>query len=133
MEKGHLYWSSDITPDYSPLEAGLGFRVNFNKGDFIGRDVLLKQRDAGVKQRLVTFLLDDYLPLYGSEAVMVDGKVVGVTTGGNFGYTAGKAIGYGYLSVACSAGPGESRLGKIAKAKIATKAAYDPENLRLKA
>ena len=99
MEKGYLYWSSDITPDYSPLEAGLGFRVNFNKGDFIGRDALLKQRDAGVKQRLVTFLLDEYLPLYGSEAVMVDGKVVGVTTGGNFGYTAGKAIGYGYLPV----------------------------------
>jgi 4-methylaminobutanoate oxidase (formaldehyde-forming) len=135
MEKGYLYWSSDITPDYSPLEAGLGFRVNFTKGDFIGRDVLLKQRDAGVKQRLVTFLLDEYLPLYGSEAVMVDGKVVGVTTGGNFGYTAGKAIGYGYLPVALVE-RGEVEIeafGKVSKARIATKAAYDPENLRLKA
>jgi 4-methylaminobutanoate oxidase (formaldehyde-forming) len=135
MEKGYLYWSSDITPDYSPLEAGLGFRVNFNKGDFIGRDALLKQREAGVKQKLVTFLLDEYLPLYGSEAVMMDGKVVGVTTGGNFGYSVGKAIGYGYLPVDLIArGTVEiEAFGKVAKAKIATKAAYDPENLRLKA
>jgi 4-methylaminobutanoate oxidase (formaldehyde-forming) len=135
MEKAYLYWSSDITPDYSPLEAGLGFRVNFNKGDFIGRDPLLKQREAGVKQKLVTFLLDEYLPLYGSEAVMVDGKVVGVTTGGNFGYSVGKAIGYGYLPVDL-VGRGAVEIeafGKVSKAKIATKAAYDPENLRLKA
>jgi glycine cleavage system aminomethyltransferase T len=135
MEKNYLYWSSDITPDYSPLEAGLGFRVNFNKSDFIGRETLLKQRDAGVKQKLVTFLLDDYLPLYGSEAVMVDGKVVGVTTGGNFGYSVGKAIGYGYLPVDLVA-RGEVEIeafGKVSKARIATKAAYDPENLRLKA
>jgi sarcosine dehydrogenase len=135
MEKGYLYWSSDITPDYTPLEAGLGFRVNFNKGDFIGRAALLKQRDTGVRQRLVTFLLDDYLPLYGSEAVMVDGKVVGVTTGGNFGYSVGKSIGYGYLPVELvERGAVEiEAFGKVSNARIATKAAYDPDNLRLKA
>ena len=79
--------------------------------------------------------LDDPLPLYGSEAVMVDGKVVGVTTGGNFGYTIGKAIGYGYLPVdlvARCAVEIES-FGRVSKARIATKAAYDPDNLRLKA
>jgi sarcosine dehydrogenase len=135
MEKGYLYWSSDITPDYTPLEAGLGFRVNFNKGDFIGRDALLKQRDEGVKQRLVTFLLDDPLPLYGSEAVMVDGKVVGVTTGGNFGYSVGKAIGYGYLPVGLvERGQVEiESFGKVSRASIITRAAYDPDNTRLKA
>ncbi len=135
MEKGYLYWSSDITPDYTPLEAGLGFRVNFNKGDFIGRVPLLKQRDEGVKQRLVTFLLDDYLPLYGSEAVMVDGKVVGVTSGGNFGYSVGKAIGYGYLPVELVArGRVEiEAFGKVSAATIGTQAAYDPDNQRLKA
>jgi 4-methylaminobutanoate oxidase (formaldehyde-forming) len=135
MEKNYLYWSSDITPDYTPLEAGLGFRVNLNKGDFIGPDALLRQRDAGVKQRLVAFLLDDPLPLYGSEAVMVDGKVIGVTTGGNFGYSVGKAIGYGYLPVELVV-RGEVEIeafGKVSRARIATKAAYDPDNLRLKA
>jgi 4-methylaminobutanoate oxidase (formaldehyde-forming) len=135
MEKGYLYWSSDITPDYTPLEAGLGFRVNFNKGDFIGRDALLKQKEAGVKQRLVTFLLDEYLPLYGSEAVMVDGKVVGVTSGGNFGYSVGKAIGYGYLPVEIvQRGRVEiEAFGKVSQAQIMTQAAYDPDNKRLKA
>ncbi len=135
MEKGYLYWSSDITPDYTPLEAGLGFRVNFNKGDFIGRDALLQQKQAGVKQRLVTFLLEDYLPLYGSEAVMVDGKVVGVTSSGNFGYSVGKAIGYGYLPLEIvERGQVEiEAFGKVSPAKILTQAAYDPDNARLKA
>jgi 4-methylaminobutanoate oxidase (formaldehyde-forming) len=86
-----------------------------------------------VKQKLVTFLLDEYLPLYGSEAVMVDGKVVGVTTGGNFGYSVGKAIGYGYLPVELvERGQVEiESFGKVSRAAIITKAAYDPENLRL--
>ena len=66
---------------------------------------------------------------------MEDGKVVGVTTGGNFGYTVGKSIGYGYLPVEPVArGAVEiEAFGKVSRAKIATKAAYDPENLRLKA
>ncbi|MGH6934111.1 MAG: GcvT family protein [Dongiaceae bacterium] len=135
MEKGYLYWSSDITPDYTPLEAGLGFRVNFNKGDFIGRAALLKQREEGIKQRLVAFALEQPLPLYGSEAVMVDGKVVGVTTSGNFGYNVGHAIGYGYLPVDLIArGHVEiEAFGKVSKARICTKPLYDPDNLRLKA
>jgi 4-methylaminobutanoate oxidase (formaldehyde-forming) len=135
MEKFYLYWSSDITPDYTPLEAGLGFRVNFSKGDFIGRDALLRQREQGIKQRLVSFALDDPLPLYGSEAVMVDGKVVGVTTGGNFGYSVGHAIGYGYLPVELveRATLEIEAFGKISEARISTKPFYDPDNLRLKA
>ena len=61
--------------------------------------------------------------------------MVGVTTGGNFGYTVGKAIGYGYLPVELIA-RGEVEIeafGKVSKAKVGVKAAYDPENLRLKA
>jgi 4-methylaminobutanoate oxidase (formaldehyde-forming) len=135
MEKGYLYWSSDITPDYTPLEAGLGFRVNFNKGDFVGRAALLQQREQGLRQRLVSFALDDPLPLYGSEAVMVGGKVVGVTTGGNFGYTVGHAIGYGYLPIELveRAAVEIEAFGKVSKARVSTKPFYDPDNLRLKA
>ena len=44
MEKGYLYWSTDITPDTTPWEAGLGWRVNMKKGDFCGRDALEAQR-----------------------------------------------------------------------------------------
>ncbi len=58
LEKGYLYWSTDITPDTSPWEAGLDWRVNLGKGDFCGREALVAQRDAGVTRRLCTFTLE---------------------------------------------------------------------------
>jgi 4-methylaminobutanoate oxidase (formaldehyde-forming) len=134
IEKGYLYWSSDITPDYTPLEAGLGFRVNFSKPSFIGREALLKQKADGPSQRLVYFALDRYLPLYGGEAIILDDRVVGLTTSGNFGYTVGKAIAYGYLPTEhLSRSHVEiEAFGKTARAAISTRALYDPGNNRLK-
>ncbi len=134
MEKGYLYWSSDITPDYSSYEAGLGFRVNLKKGDFIGRDVLAKQKEAGVKQKLCTFVLDKPLPLYGGEAVIHDGKVVGVTTSGNFSYTLGKSIAYAYLPTELSEAQNFT-LESFTEQSPATRhdgPLYDPRNERLK-
>ena len=53
MEKGYLYWSTDITPDTTPWEAGLGWRVDLGKGDFCGRDALVAQRDTGISRTAV--------------------------------------------------------------------------------
>jgi 4-methylaminobutanoate oxidase (formaldehyde-forming) len=50
LEKGYRYWSGEISPDYTPFEAGLGFAVKLDKGDFIGREALAKQKEAGTKQ-----------------------------------------------------------------------------------
>jgi 4-methylaminobutanoate oxidase (formaldehyde-forming) len=135
MEKNYLYWSSDITPDYSPLEAGLGFRVNFRKGDFIGRDALLKQKEQGVTQRLCTFTLDQPLPVYGGEAILKNGKVVGVTSSGNFGYTIGKSIAYGYLPVELSQEQGFEieAFGEVSPATRHGRPLYDAANEKLKA
>ncbi len=70
MEKGYLYWSGDITPDYTPIEAGLGFRVHLKSGgDFIGRDALARQKETGPARRLCTFTCDTRLPLHGGETV----------------------------------------------------------------
>ena len=80
LEKGYVYWSADVTPDYTPLEAGLAFCVDFNKGDFIGRDALAAQKAEGVKQKLCTFSLEGFAPLHGDDAIMKDGKVIGRTT-----------------------------------------------------
>jgi 4-methylaminobutanoate oxidase (formaldehyde-forming) len=135
MEKGYLYWSSDITPDYSPYEAGLGFRVNLKKGDFIGRDVLAKQKEAGVKLKLCTFVLEKPLPLYGGEAVIHDGKVVGVTTSGNFSYTIGKSVAYAYLPVELAIAQNFT-VESFTEQSPATRhdgPLYDPKNERLKA
>jgi glycine cleavage system aminomethyltransferase T/glycine/D-amino acid oxidase-like deaminating enzyme len=99
MEKGYLYWSSDITPDYTPFEAGLGFRVSLKNHDFIGRDALIKAKAAGPRQRLCTFTLERFAGAVGGECILRNGKVLGVTTSANFGHTVGKPIAYGYIPV----------------------------------
>jgi sarcosine dehydrogenase len=98
LEKRYLYWGSDITPDYTPYEAGLGFAVSLKKtSDFIGRAALEKAKAAGPRRRLVTLLVDADVQLYGGEAIRRDGKVLGVTSSAGWGHTIGKAIALGYV------------------------------------
>ncbi|MFV2001762.1 MAG: glycine cleavage T C-terminal barrel domain-containing protein, partial [Paracoccaceae bacterium] len=135
MEKGYLYWSADITPDYSPIEAGLGGRVHLKSGgDFIGRKVLAAQKASGPARVLCCFTSPDDLPLYGGEPILLDGKVVSLVTSAAFGHTVGRTILFGYL-------PGD--LGKETDFTLeafarqypvirATAPLYDAENRRLK-
>lgn len=97
MEKRYLYWGADMTPDYTPYEAGLGFCVALDKGDFLGRDALIEAKAAGPRQKLCCFTLEQPVSVYGGEAILRDGKVLGVTSSGNFGYTIGKPIVFGYI------------------------------------
>ncbi len=98
LEKGYLYWSVDVTPDHSPIEAGLGFRVHLkSKGDFIGRDALAAQMQNGPKRQLATFVADRKLPMTGGETILSDGKVLAPVTSAGFGHTVGKMIMLGYL------------------------------------
>ena len=100
MEKGYRHWGHDITDEDTPIEAGLGFAVNFKKEcDFLGRDVLLRQKEEGVKKRLVQFALEDDQPLlYHNEPIWRNDKIVGYITSGMFGYTLGTSLGMGYIS-----------------------------------
>lgn len=98
LEKGYLYWSGDITPDTTPIEAGLGFRVHLKSGgDFIGRAVLEKQKAAGPDRKLCTFTTEKNLPLYGGETILLDGNTVSLASSAGFGHTVGKTIIFGYL------------------------------------
>ena len=98
LEKGYLYWSADITPDTTPVEAGLGFRVHLkSKGDFIGRDVLARQKADGVARRLCCFTAEGMLPVYGGETILKDGRAVSLACSAGYGYSVGKTIVYGYL------------------------------------
>jgi sarcosine dehydrogenase len=99
MEKGYLYWSTDITPDTTPWEAGLGWRVNLRKDDFLGRSALAAQKTDGPTRRLCTFTLEQMAYPVSGEAILVDGEVVGFTTSANFGHTIGKPIAFGYLPI----------------------------------
>jgi glycine cleavage system aminomethyltransferase T len=100
LEKGYLYWSGDISPDYNPYEAGLGFCVALGKGDFIGRTALLTAKSEGVTRRLCSFTVEGFAPLHGGEAILHEGKVVASTTSAGYGHTLGKSIAFGYLPAA---------------------------------
>jgi 4-methylaminobutanoate oxidase (formaldehyde-forming) len=100
MEKGYRHWGHDISPDETPIEAGLGFAVAWDKaGGFIGRDALLAQREAGVHQRLTQFALEDpQRLLYHNEPIWRDGELVGRITSGMYGHTIGTCLGMGYVA-----------------------------------
>jgi 4-methylaminobutanoate oxidase (formaldehyde-forming) len=101
IEKAFRHWGHDITDEDTPLEAGLGFAVRLDKNaDFIGRDALLRQKEAGkLTKRLVQFALDDPEPLlYHNEPITRNGEAVGYLTSGNYGHHLGRAIGLGYVS-----------------------------------
>jgi 4-methylaminobutanoate oxidase (formaldehyde-forming) len=136
LEKGYVYWSADVTPDYTPYEAGLSFRVHLkSKGDFLGRAALEQQKAAGVARRLCTFTVDDAMPVFGGETILKDGKVVGLVSSAGFATTLGKTVLYGYL-------PKEhfdaetfdiEAFGEHYRAQRAEGPLYDPDNARLKA
>ena len=99
IEKAYRHWGHDITGEDTPIEAGLGFAVRLDKNvPFIGRDALLRQKDNGVKKRLVQFALEDPEPLlYHNEPILRDGEMVGYLTSGNYGHHLGRAVGLGYV------------------------------------
>ena len=140
LEKGYRAWGLDLTDQDTPLEAGLGFAVAFDKGvDFIGRDALLSQRDAGLERRLAMFVLDDPEPyILGNEPVYRDGEVVGRITSGFFGHTVGRSVGMGYVRVEPGAGPiasGSYELEMSTERFPATaslRPPYDPRSLRVR-
>ncbi len=99
LEKGYRAWGSDIGPDHTPLEAGLGWAVKLGTNiDFKGRTAATQQRTAGVKKRLTAFTVDDRdVVLLGRETIYRNGERVGWLTSGGYGYTVDKPIGYGYI------------------------------------
>jgi 4-methylaminobutanoate oxidase (formaldehyde-forming) len=134
MEKRYLYWGTDITPDDTPLEAGLGFAVSMKKGDFQGRDALVAQRERGIERKLACFRLDDPLPVYGGEAMAVNGRILGMTTSGDYGHTAGASLVFGYLS-GNDMGLKEIEVeafGRRSRATLVERCAYDPAGERLR-
>lgn len=94
LEKGYRDWGHDLGNDDTPLSAGIGFVVDWEKGDFPGREALVKQRAAGpLRERLVNLLLLDPEPLlWEMEDVLYDGELVGEIEAGAYGWTLGGAV-----------------------------------------
>jgi 4-methylaminobutanoate oxidase (formaldehyde-forming) len=99
LEKGYRAYGAELSPDETPLEAGLAFRLDWNKpGGFLGREALLKQKKGGIRKRCAIFTIDDpSVMLWGSEIILRDGIPVGYTTSGSYGHTVGGAIAMGYI------------------------------------
>ncbi len=98
LEKGYRAWGSDITPNDTPLEAGLGFAVKLKRNaDFLGRSALQAVAGEPLKKRLMGFTAGPNVVLLGRETILRNGEPVGYLTSGGYGYTLGKAIGYGYV------------------------------------
>jgi len=98
LEKGYRYWSGEISPDYTPYEAGIGFAVKLDKADFIGKDALVKQKAEGIKRKLCTMTISDNRTIMlGKEPIRVGDKIVGWVASGGFGYSVNESIAYAYL------------------------------------
>ena len=143
LEKGYRIWGADVTPDHTPLEAGLGWAAKLKTATpFLGREALEQQKAIGLAKRLAFFAVDDpEVVLLGRETIYRNGERVGWLTSGGFGHTVGQAIGMGYvrnkagvdrdflsggeyeLEVACERVP----------ARLSLQPAYDPKSERVKA
>ncbi len=143
LEKGYRAWSSDITPNDTPYEAGLGWAVKMRTNrPFVGREALQRQAGAALTKRFAGFTLDDPdVVLVGRETILRDGAPVGYLTSGGYGYTLGQSVGYGYVrsadgvtDAALTAGRYELVVANdVVPARIGTRPFFDPEGLRVKA
>src|SRR4030088_1848759 len=106
IEKAYRHWGHDITDEDTPLEAGLGFAVKFDKpGGFIGREALPRPKHAGLRKQLVQFKLTSPEPLlYHNEPIWRGDSIVGFIRSGMYGHSLGAAVGLGYVSASNGAG-----------------------------
>jgi glycine cleavage system T protein len=137
LEKGYRVWGADITPDETPYEAGLGFAVKLDKGDFVGREALVAARERPLERRLACLVLDDPRSVaLGSEPVRMDGDILGRVTSGGYGYAVARSIAYAYV-------PAESAVagrrveveifGEWVGGEIAEEPLFDPAGERIRA
>jgi 4-methylaminobutanoate oxidase (formaldehyde-forming) len=141
IEKAYRHFGHDITCEDHVLEAGLGFAVDTDKPDFIGKKAVINKREVGLEKRLVQFQLTEPEPLlYHNEPIIRDSEIVGYISSGNYGHKLGGAIGMGYIP--CEGESPEELLsskfeidvsGTICSAKASLKPLYDPLSKRTKA
>jgi glycine cleavage system aminomethyltransferase T len=137
LEKGYRVWGADITPDENPFEAGLGFAVKLDKGDFLGRDALLAAQESPPERELACLVLEDPRSVaLGSEPVRMDGEILGRVTSGGYGYSVERSIASAYVP-AGSADPGRAVeveiFGDWIGGEIAEEPLWDPAGERIRA
>lgn len=99
VEKAFRSWGHDIGPMDTPLEAGLGFALRFDKkGGFLGGEALLRQREKGIARRLLSFVVEDPDAfLHHHEPIYRDGRLCGSVSSASFGHSLGRPVALGWV------------------------------------
>lgn len=135
LEKGYRAWSGEISTETNPWEAGLGFAISLDKGEFFGRQGVMSARE-NLKRKLVPILFEDIrrVPL-GNEPIRVGREIIGRVKSGGQGYSIGKAIAYAYLPIEHSNTSNSVEVeffGEWIHGVIADEPLFDPSNSRIK-
>ncbi len=137
LEKGYRYYTTDVTQLETPYEGGLGFCVDLGKPDFIGREVLVNQKQAGQTKKLCTLVVDkdQFTQIYGGEAVYHAAKVITRVRSGGYGYTLKKNILYAYLPIEIAKAGTRLEVDLIEgrfPAQVTATVLFDPKGERLR-
>lgn len=136
IEKGYRRLGFDMDANYNPFEAGMEHVIRWKKGDFIGREALLKIKAQPLTHKLTCLTLDQPGDVVlGREPVLEDGRVVGIVSSANTGYSLSRHIAYAYLPVALTQ-PGQKLgieyFGQWLPATVAAEPLFDPDGERLR-
>ncbi|GAA1986371.1 FAD-dependent oxidoreductase [Catenulispora subtropica] len=136
LEKGYRSWGTDMTTEHNPYEAGLGFAVRMDKGDFVGREALVGVSEQTVARRLTCLVLDDpQAVVMGKEPVYVDGAPAGYVTSAAYGYSVGASIAYAWLPSAAAAAGTRVEVeyfGELLSATVSEEPLFDPAMARIR-
>jgi glycine cleavage system aminomethyltransferase T/glycine/D-amino acid oxidase-like deaminating enzyme len=137
LEKGYRVWGADISPDETPYQAGLAFAVKLDKGDFLGREALVRAQEGRLERKLACLVLDEPRSVaLGSEPVRIEGEIAGRVTSGGYGYSVERSIAYAYVPPE-RAEPGTAVeieiFGEWVAAEVASEPLWDPAGERIRA
>lgn len=136
LEKCYRLWGADLSPDFTPLEAGLERFVRLGKGEFIGREALIRQSREGLRQTLSCLEIEaDDADAHQYEPIFRDGRRIGYVSSGGYGHTVQASLALAYLPLDC-ASPGTALkveiLGNRRPATVVRQPVYDSGNTKLK-
>ncbi len=136
MEKGFLHWKADLITEFDPLETGLSRFVKLDKGDFIGKEALVKRQANGPLKQLVTLKIDaTHAPARGGASLMQGDKVVGTVTSADWGHRLGINLAYAFVDPPLADVGTKIMLdmyGELVATEVIAPSPYDPEFDRMR-
>ncbi len=119
LEAGYCLYGHELTDEISPLEAGLGWVVKLDAGDFVGREALAAQKEAGVRRKLVGLVTEGRgLPRADYEIVDAEGRPIGIVTSGSQSPALGTGVALGYVPNDPSITAPGTRLGIAVRGRV---------------